>query len=238
MSTLFISDLHLDANRPEVTRGFYQFLDSRAGQAHALYILGDFFEVWIGDDDDAALCVEVKAKLTQFSQHTPLFVMPGNRDFLYGQQFCLDTGATLLNDPTVIDLYGKTTLLMHGDSLCIDDHEYMAFRSQARNPEWQAQLLAQPLEARRQLAAQLRQQSKSMSAIKADDIMDVNQAEVQQQMRNHQAQLLIHGHTHRPQRHSIAANAERIVLGDWHQHGWCVEANEHSVELQQWQIAP
>lgn len=238
MSTLFISDLHLDASRPEVTRGFYQFLESRAKQAHALYILGDFFEVWIGDDDDAALCVEVKAKLKQFSQHTPLYVMPGNRDFLYGQQFCHDTGATLLDDPTVIDLYGQQTLLMHGDSLCIDDHEYMAFRSQARSPEWQAQLLAQSLEARRQLAAQLRQQSKSMSAMKADDIMDVNQAEVVQQMQNHQTQLLIHGHTHRPQRHPISENAERIVLGDWGKQGWCVEANEHSIELQQWQIAP
>lgn len=239
MSTLFISDLHLDSSRPQVTQAFYRFLDERAGNAEALYILGDFFEVWIGDDDDAELCLEVKARLKNLSQQTQLFIMHGNRDFLYGPQFCQDTGATLLDDPCLIDLYGTPTLLMHGDSLCTDDQEYMAFRQQARSPQWQQQLLAQPLVARRALAAQLRQQSKSMSALKAEDIMDVNADEVASHLKAHNCHRLIHGHTHRPARHKLVEqNAERIVLGDWHAQGWCLEASQQGLELQHWQIAP
>jgi len=239
MSTLFISDLHLDSSRPQVTQAFYRFLDERTDNTEALYILGDFFEAWIGDDDDAELCLEVKARLKSLSQQTQVYIMHGNRDFLYGPKFCQDTGATLLNDPCLIDLYGIPTLLMHGDSLCTDDQEYMAFRQQARSPQWQQQLLSQPLIARRALAAQLRQQSKSMSALKAEDIMDVNASEVASQLNTHNCHRLIHGHTHRPARHKLAElNAERIVLGDWHDKAWCIEATEQDLKLQHWQIAP
>ncbi|MBB6523110.1 UDP-2,3-diacylglucosamine diphosphatase [Pseudoteredinibacter isoporae] len=238
MSVLFISDLHLDESRPEVTEAFFQFLQERAPKAEALYILGDFFEVWIGDDDDAPLALEVQQRLKQLSQNgTTLYIMHGNRDFLYGDQFCENSGATLLADPTLINVAGKPCLLMHGDSLCTDDAEYMAFRQQARNPAWQAQLLSQPLEARRQLAMQLRQQSKSMSAMKADDIMDVNAEAVANIMESQQAEILIHGHTHRPAQHALGNDKERWVLGDWHDKGWCIEADEHSIRLESWSIA-
>ncbi|GAA6152947.1 UDP-2,3-diacylglucosamine diphosphatase [Pseudoteredinibacter isoporae] len=238
MSVLFISDLHLDESRPNVTQAFYRFLEERAPAADALYILGDFFEVWIGDDDDAPLALDVQEQLRRLSQTgTALYIMHGNRDFLYGDRFCQNSGATLLTDPSRIDLAGKSCLLMHGDSLCTDDTEYMAFRQQARNPDWQAQLLSQPLEARRQLAQQLRQQSQSMSAMKAEDIMDVNAEAVADIMSRQQAEVLIHGHTHRPAQHSLEHGKERWVLGDWHEKAWCIEVDDRGIRLESWSIA-
>lgn len=237
MSLLFISDLHLDESRPEVTQAFFHFLQERASKADALYILGDFFEVWIGDDDDAPLALEVQERLLKLSENgTKLFIMHGNRDFLYGERFCKSSGATLLSDPTLIKIATKNCLLMHGDSLCTDDTEYMAFRQQARNPEWQAQLLSQPLEVRRQLATQLRQQSKSMSAMKAEDIMDVNAEAVADIMSSQQADILIHGHTHRPAQHQLENAKERWVMGDWHEKAWCIEADAQGMRLESWPI--
>ncbi|MCV6622800.1 MAG: UDP-2,3-diacylglucosamine diphosphatase [Cellvibrionaceae bacterium] len=237
MKLLFISDLHLDESRPEVTESFLTFLKDRASKADALYILGDFFEVWIGDDDDAPLASSIQQQLLKLSQGgTAVFIMHGNRDFLYGERFCQNSGASLLSDPTLIEVAGKSCLLMHGDSLCTDDAEYMAFRQQARNPAWQEQLLSQPLEVRRQLAQQLRQQSKSMSAMKAEDIMDVNSDAVAQVLAEHNADILIHGHTHRPARHSLDNGKERIVLGDWHDNAWCISADEHEIKLESWTI--
>lgn len=240
MTTYFISDLHLDASRPEITRALLQFLTGKAQGAHALYILGDLFEAWIGDDDDAPLALEVQRALKAYSStgHN-LYFMQGNRDFLVGNDFCNSTGATLLSDPTVIDLYGKITLLMHGDTLCTDDVEYQKFRLQARNPEWQAPLLAQPLEARRQFAAKIRAETSSLAAMKAQDIMDVNREEVARVLLTHRAELLIHGHTHRPNRHPINLNgqtAERIVLGDWGQQGWYLEASNQGLELKHFTV--
>ena len=235
MTTYFISDLHLDETRPAVTRAFFHYLEQWAGHCDALYILGDFFEVWVGDDDDAELAGEIRAKLKTFSSSgSKLYFMHGNRDFLVGETFCQQTGATLLNDPTVIDLYGQATLLMHGDSLCTLDTEYMAFRAQARSDGWQQQLLSQPLAARRALAQQLRDQSQSMNAIKAEDIMDVTPSEVVSIMTQHHCLRLIHGHTHRPNRHSLTVEqqpAERIVLGDWCQQAWYIAATPNSLEL-------
>ena len=150
MTSYFISDLHLDAARPEITRAFVQFLQGEAQQAHELYILGDLFEAWIGDDDDAPLALEIQTALkTYVESGHKLYFMQGNRDFLVGNQFCRATGAQMLTDPTVIDLHGHVTVLMHGDTLCTDDVDYQNFRTQARNAEWQAPLLAQPLAARR-----------------------------------------------------------------------------------------
>ncbi|MBU2884139.1 UDP-2,3-diacylglucosamine diphosphatase, partial [Gilvimarinus agarilyticus] len=146
MTIFFISDLHLHASRPEATQAFYKFLTEQAASAEALYILGDFFDAWIGDDDDAPLAAEVAAKLKALSESgTKVFLMHGNRDFLLGQKFVRSAGAALLEDPTVIDLYGTRTLLMHGDSLCTQDTEYMAMRQQLRSEAWQAQVLAQPI---------------------------------------------------------------------------------------------
>ena len=240
MTSYFISDLHLDESRPEVTRAFFQCLEKWAGNCDALYILGDFFEVWIGDDDDAKLSQEIIQQLKIFSaSKSALYIMHGNRDFLMGDHFCALTGAQLLPDPTVINLYGKNTLLLHGDSLCIDDTEYMTFRQQARSKAWQEQLLAQPLAARRALAQQLREKSQSMNALKAEDIMDVNPDEVLSIMEQYSVTQMIHGHTHRPKRHKLSVNhspAERIVLGDWCQQGWVLVATPESLELQHFSL--
>lgn len=239
----FISDLHLDESRPAVTQAFFDFLDTRAKGADALYILGDFFEAWVGDDDDATFARHIVERLRRFRDSgTPIYFMHGNRDFLVGEQFARATGATLLSDPTVIDLYGKPLLLMHGDSLCTRDREYMAFRQQARSAEWQQGLLAQPLEARRALARQLREQSKSMNSLKAEDIMDVTPDEVVEEMTKHGVQTLIHGHTHRPARHTVDLNGqcgERIVLGDWGESLWWIEAGTGgNLELKHATIEP
>lgn len=229
MTTLFISDLHLDASRPEITAAFERFMTQVAPGSEALYILGDFFEVWIGDDDRSDFNQTIINLLKAYSDSgKALYIMVGNRDFLMGEEFASQCGATLLNDPTAIDLYGTPTLLMHGDSMCTKDEEYMAFRQQARSPQWQQQLLAQPIEARRAIAKQLREQSKSMSSMKAEDIMDVTLEEVIREMTEHQTTRMIHGHTHRPARHQVELGdgiGERIVLGDWYHYLWWLEAD-------------
>lgn len=229
MTSLFISDLHLDASRPDITAAFERFMLQIAPTADALYILGDFFEVWIGDDDRSEFNQHIIALLRDYSSSgKSLYVMVGNRDFLMGADFASQCGAVLLTDPTAIDLYGTPTLLMHGDSLCTQDLEYMAFRQQARSPQWQQQLLAQPLAARRAIAKQLRETSKSMNSLKAEDIMDVTAGEVVREMEQHQATRLIHGHTHRPDRHPVSLSkgvGERVVLGDWHDFLWWLEAD-------------
>ena len=241
MASYLISDLHLDENRPDITRAFFDFLERRAAGAEALYILGDFFEVWVGDDDDAPLAAEVAEALSRFSgSGAELYLMHGNRDFLLGQDFAQRAGAILLPDPSLVTLAGQKVLLMHGDSLCTRDEEYMAFRQQARNPQWQQALLAKPLDERRQIAAQIRAASKSMNSRKAEDIMDVTPSEVEAVMRQHGVHTLIHGHTHRPARHTLEIDgepAERIVLGDWGELGWCVKADKNSLELIHWPTA-
>jgi len=240
LNTLFISDLHLSEERPAITRAFFDFLERALPGADALYILGDFFDVWLGDDDDAPLSRQVIEKLAEItSAGTPVYVMHGNRDFLLGDAFAADSGATLLADPTVIDLYGEKVLLMHGDSLCTDDEAYMAFRQQARSPHFQKDLLSRSLAERREIAAGLRQQSQAMNSLKAEDIMDVNPSEVIQCLNRHGVERLIHGHTHRPARHPVELGrntGERIVLGDWHTHGWCLKVNKQTYDLDSFQI--
>ncbi|MEE8056607.1 MAG: UDP-2,3-diacylglucosamine diphosphatase [Pseudomonadales bacterium] len=244
MTTLFISDLHLDPSRPAVIRAFLQLLEKQAAEADALYILGDFFDVWIGDDDDAELNLHVIDALKQLTRAgTPVYVMHGNRDFLLGQRFCQQSGCQLIPDPTLVDLYGKPLLLMHGDTLCTDDIKYMEFRAQCRSEAWQTALLSHPVEKRRILAQQMRADSKAASSNKAEDIMDVNQAEVLRVLQEHHVDLLIHGHTHRPAIHEInlgskLANAHRIVLGDWEQNGWLVRYHsDNSYQLEKFVIS-
>ena len=240
MHTLFISDLHLHESRPQVTRAFFQFLYTQAIHAEALYILGDFFDAWIGDDDDSELVQDVASGLQKLSQlDVAIYFMHGNRDFLLGDTYASKAGMSLINDGTVIDLYGTPTLLMHGDSLCTDDTEYQQFRAMVRSPQWQQQILAQSLAARRALATQLREKSQSMNSLKADDIMDVSSNEVIAQMKAASVTRLIHGHTHRPARHQLVIDskpAERIVLGDWHDSGWCIKADQNTIELIDWKI--
>ncbi len=227
MTTLLISDLHLHRGAPEIAEGFLRYLDREARHADALYILGDFFEAWIGDDYQGEFemrILEALARLTQGG--TRLYFMHGNRDFLIGDGFADATGATLLPDPSLIELgTGRgRALLMHGDSLCTRDEAYMRFRAMARDPQWQAQILAMPVEQRLELAKSLRSQSGEANSNKAEDIMDVTPEEVRTVMAEHGVRTLIHGHTHRPDVHELEIDgrpAQRIVLGDWQpDHGW------------------
>lgn len=223
MPTLFVSDLHLAADRPETTRLFIHFLETRARQARAVYVLGDLFEVWLGDDmilPDYQPAIAAMKALSDSG--VPLFLMHGNRDFFMGEQLMQLCGATLLDDPSKIDLDGIPTLLMHGDTLCSDDLEYMKFRAMVRNPEWQNEVLAKSPAERLALAKQFREISKTETGNKAENIMDVNQAEVERMFSAHSVKRLIHGHTHRPAMHELKINnqnVQRIVLGDWYTQG-------------------
>jgi UDP-2,3-diacylglucosamine hydrolase len=234
-STLFISDLHLDPERPAVTGLFLDYLDQQGGRADGLYILGDLFEAWIGDDDDAAMGVDVCKAIRQCTNAgTPVYLMRGNRDFLLGETFALQSGCTLLDDPTVIDLYGTPTLLMHGDTLCTDDTAYMQFRTQVHNAGWQAALLARPLEDRRTMAKEMRTASREQNRGKPESIMDVNSCAVTDAMTRHGVLRLIHGHTHRPAVHELVVDgkpAQRIVLGDWYEQGSALECNAQGCTL-------
>lgn len=240
MTRLFISDLHLNERQPTVTEGFFRFLRDRAQGVEALYILGDFFDAWIGDDDRSELSTAVAQALSALAESgTRIYLMHGNRDFLIGNEFARACGAELLPDPSVINLYGRPALLMHGDSLCTRDAEYMAFRRRVRSPQWQAEVLSLPLDKRRELAAHMRSQSQSMNSNKAQDIMDVTPREVEKAMRKEGTDLLIHGHTHRPARHPLDLNGqpgERIVLGDWHERGWCLVAQPGVLQLESWEL--
>lgn len=228
--TWFISDLHLEVTRPAITRALGHFLLERR-DCDALYILGDLFDAWIGDDDDAPLVQEVADMLRRFTAAGPsLYLMQGNRDFLLGREFCRRVGARLLQDPSVVNLYGEPTLLMHGDSLCTGDVEYQKFRQTTRSAAWQRELLARPLEDRRQLARELRALSREANSNKAEDIMDVTPEEVERAMLDREVRQLIHGHTHRPARHEHAAGT-RWVLGDWEERGWCIEARPGQLRL-------
>ncbi|HET9033451.1 MAG TPA: UDP-2,3-diacylglucosamine diphosphatase [Dokdonella sp.] len=223
MTTLFISDLHLDLVRPEIIELFSKFVREEAVHADALYILGDLFEAWIGDDaEDETGRRFVEAMRPMREAQRPCFYMHGNRDFLLGERFAKEAGMTLLPDPSVIDLYGTPTLLMHGDTLCTDDVEYQAFRKLSRSPEWQRAFLSKSVEERQAFANQARQESKKHTGDTANEgIMDVNQGAVEQAMRSAKVDRLIHGHTHRPATHEIKRNGEilkRLVLADWYQH--------------------
>ena len=216
----FISDLHLEESNPKVVEGFVTYLTSlNAGDN--LYILGDLFEVWIGDDFQDSLIESVEAAICACKAHVSL--MHGNRDFLIGQDFASRANVSLLDDPTYITIGDEPVLLMHGDSLCTRDEAYMAVRSQLRDPGFQAQLLAQPIDARKQIAASARQESTHHKQQTAMEIMDVTSSEVDQIMTNHRVRTLIHGHTHRPMDHQSEGSTgdlRRIVLGDWGENGW------------------
>jgi UDP-2,3-diacylglucosamine hydrolase len=226
----FISDLHLSDSRPAVTAGLRHFLAGHAG-LERLYILGDLFEAWPGDDDDSALALAVTGMLRDFRANGPeLLLMTGNRDFLLGERFCRRTGATLLTDPAVIDLYGTPTLLMHGDSLCTADTAYQSFRATCRTPAWRAEVLARPLAERRALAKELRARSREATSMKSEDILDVTPAEVRRVMTGHGVRQLIHGHTHRPARHEEETGL-RWVLGAWEESAWILQASDADINL-------
>ncbi|WP_461481357.1 UDP-2,3-diacylglucosamine diphosphatase [Porticoccus sp.] len=222
MSTLLISDLHLSPERPAVTRAFLAFLHAEARQAEALYILGDLFESWIGDDDPAPLAREVIGELKQLSDSgTRLYFLHGNRDFMIGRRFARETGSTLLPQHHIAKLGGQKVLLLHGDTLCTEDEAYQKFRRISRNPLVKFVLRNLPLKKRQRIAADWRRKSMAANANKADNIMDVSTAEVRRFLKDFGVKRMIHGHTHRPDRHSLPGG-ERLVLGDWHRRGWYI----------------
>ncbi len=216
---LFISDLHIALEKPDITERFLLFLRDHAAKAKALYILGDLFDAWVGDDDFTPPTNKIRQQLKQVTQSgTPVYLQPGNRDFLLGQAFCQDTGVKLLDDYAVIDLFGTPTLLTHGDLLCTDDLPYQAFRIKSHKPEWKHSVLSKPLLLRLLMARWYRFRSYFHKRNKSQDIMDVNQDTVIQVMREHQCKRLIHGHTHRPAIHQFEINgqpAQRFVLAAW-----------------------
>ncbi len=229
-TTLLISDLHLCSARPEITQLFLNFLRRRARGAKALYILGDLFEYWIGDEvaeqEEFSPVIQGLRELT--ASGTPVYILYGNRDFLMGERFEQLTGCQILPDPTRLDLYGAPTLLMHGDSLCLDDVDYMTFRKQVRDPIWQKNFLAKSVAERHAIARNFREISKNSAANKKPEIMDVNQNAVEAIMRQHHVHRLIHGHTHRPREHVFQLDgqtARRMVLGDWYEQGSVLRVN-------------
>ncbi|MEM6160653.1 UDP-2,3-diacylglucosamine diphosphatase [Erwinia sp. P6884] len=233
--TLFIADLHLCAEEPAITAGFLAFLRREARNADALYILGDLFEAWIGDDDPDPLHAEIAAALHDLQQHgTPCYFIHGNRDFLIGKRFARRSGLALLPEEQVLTLYGRRILIMHGDTLCTDDEGYQRFRRKVHQPWLQRLFLALPLFIRQRIAARMRAGSREANSSKDMTIMDVNPTAVAQAMTRQQVHCLIHGHTHRPAVHTLEINgqpAERIVLGAWHTEGSMIRVSASEITL-------
>lgn len=238
--TLFISDLHVESVNSAVFRSLLSLLDHQARGADALYILGDLFEAWVGDDDINEAGDQIAGALQALSQQgTRIYLMHGNRDFLLGPDYAARCGGELIQEPLVVDLYGQSVVLLHGDSLCTRDTAYMSYRAQVRDPAWQKTFLQRPLLERHMVAQQIRQQSKDANSHKASDIMDVTHQEVIDLLAKLQVNLMIHGHTHRPGIHTIRLTepingkheAVRIVLGSWDSKAWMLEFSADGYDL-------
>ena len=236
MTTLFISDLHLEAAQPEIGEQFLGFLSGEARNAESLYILGDLFDAWLGDDDPNPYYATMKAALCELTNAgVPTFFMHGNRDFMIGETFAAETGVAILDDPSIVELYGERVLLCHGDALCTDDVEYQQVRVMTRNKDWQAMMLAKSIEERIAFALQAREQSKARGESISNEIMDVNQDAVVATLREHGVDTMLHGHTHRPTIHDVNVDdstARRIVLGDWYEQGSIVRWDESGPRLE------
>lgn len=232
--TYFISDLHLGEDFPNITDCFERFMHNTAPQADALYVLGDLFEVWIGDDNVTEFNTRIAHLFKQLSQTVPIYFIHGNRDFAIGSQFAEKAGFTILPEQTVIDLYGTPTLLLHGDELCTQDEEYQKFRKRARTRWWQFMMGSLPLRFRRYLANRGRKRSTQNKMRLAADIMDVTQSAVESTLNQYDVDVMIHGHTHRPDVHEFTIagkQATRIVLGDWYEQGSMLVATPDKITL-------
>ncbi|QFU22019.1 UDP-2,3-diacylglucosamine diphosphatase [Shewanella eurypsychrophilus] len=236
MRTLFIGDLHLSADRPDITRAFNQFLDTQLDDAEALYILGDLFEVWIGDDIAEPFANELADKLHGISKKLPIYYIHGNRDFLIGSQYTTRSGMTLLPEVHILDLYGTATVILHGDSLCTLDKSYQRFRRFRNNPvvKWIYSHL--PKSTRQNIANNIRAKSQASNVNKSNTIMDVENPAVGQLMNRCDATQMIHGHTHRPDIHHLGQNQAgieklRIVVGDWYEQGSVLSVSKDNLEL-------
>lgn len=231
MLRYFISDLHLQQQRPEITRALLYFLEKIAPGADELYLLGDIFEAWIGDDFADPVLESIAPAMRQLKNSgTAIFFLQGNRDFLLHAEGAAILSASLIEAPYQIELPQGRAVLLHGDELCLDDVEYQAFRREVRNPQWQTQFLAKPLAERLAIARELRATSQAAGAMKSDEIMDVSPKAVEELFRCSGTVLMIHGHTHRPARHPHSGG-ERIVLGDWNDSGWYLRSGNEALEL-------
>jgi UDP-2,3-diacylglucosamine hydrolase len=236
MRMLFISDLHLSEERPQTTAAFFAFLAEKTGQNDHLYILGDFFDAWIGDDDDRPLAEEVaRALASAVDRGVKVFYQHGNRDFLLGNHYASRCGMELLPDFFVLTVNGQRWLLAHGDQFCTEDTAYQQFRVMVRDTHWQREFLQQSLKDRRHIASQLRAKSKEANSLKAEDIMDVVPQEIISALQLHGCDILVHGHTHRPARHDVPLSdgrrAERVVLGEWGKDFWYAVADNGVLKL-------
>jgi UDP-2,3-diacylglucosamine hydrolase len=235
MTTLFISDLHLDESRPHITRLFLDFLENEASRASALYILGDLFEAWIGDDAPGEVGDAVAEGLARLhARRVPCFYIHGNRDFLLGDAYARRARMTLLPDASAVRIEGEIVLLMHGDVLCTDDAAYQAFRTETRTPRWQRDFLARPIPERRRFAEDARAESRRYTQGVSDAITDVNAGAVEDTFRQHRVRRMVHGHTHRPAIQQLMVDdavCERIVLGDWYEQGSVLRASLTGMEL-------
>jgi UDP-2,3-diacylglucosamine hydrolase len=242
LATLFVSDLHLDASEPAAGAQFIDFLALRASRAEALYILGDLFETWVGDDDDEPYRDRICVALAGLGKRgVACYVMHGNRDFLYQSGFARRTGVRLIADPIIVDLYGEPVLLTHGDALCTADRPYQLLRGVVRSSRWQHSFLRLPLSVRRGLAEQARQGSQRHTQRTAEQIMDADQAAVAAALRGCGVRTLIHGHTHRPAVHEFeldGVQARRIVLGAWHEQGSALEWGPQGFRLEELPRSP
>ena len=236
MKPRFISDIHLSEKHPELTQAFFTFLEESKEACTHLFILGDLFETWIGDDDDLPLYGEIKEALLSFTTNGPkTFFMHGNRDFLIGETFANETGITILPDPYVLDINNQKVVLSHGDSLCTDDTDYINFRNQVRDKSWQNDFLGKSIEERNEIASKLRSDSNDATQNKSSEITDVNELSVKKIIDDYSPNIFIHGHTHRPNIHEYTSS-KRIVLGDWGDFGWYLHLDEKSCNLEKFPI--
>nr|WP_086932248.1 UDP-2,3-diacylglucosamine diphosphatase [Agarilytica rhodophyticola] len=231
----FISDLHLEASRPLIAEAFKNFLTDTAKDAGAIYILGDLFDSWFGDDNNPKFIRDIKRCIKETAERgVKVYFLHGNRDFLIGEQFAREANLALLDEYTLIDLYGEKVLLLHGDTLCSEDIAYQAYRKKVRSDEWQENILSYPLWVRRLIAAYIRFRSRKANNNKVSEIMDVTTSTVAETFKNHHIKKMIHGHTHRPKKHQLELDNvqhERIVLGDWEEFGWYLRADPQGQEL-------
>ena len=238
--TYFISDLHLSADRDDINQCLFEFLREQAPQADALYVLGDLFEIWIGDDDQNSFTLSIAKAFHDLSESgVPVYFIHGNRDFLIRQRFAKQAGFKILPEQVVIDLYGEPSLIMHGDELCTMDIDYQAFRKKARSWWWPRLMLSLPLSTRRKIAKKGRETSKQKQSNLSQEIMDVTPQEVSNYMQNFAVKRLIHGHTHRPAIHELTINgqpAQRIVLGDWYEQGSVLKVSKDNIDLMSMQF--
>ena len=236
MKPRFVSDIHLSEKRPDLTNAFKVFLNESKEACTHLFILGDLFEIWIGDDDDNSFHKDIKTTLSEFAIDGPeVFFMHGNRDFLIGKTFANEVGISIISDPYSLDINGLKTILSHGDFLCTDDSDYIEFRNNVRSEEWQKDFLAKSIDERNEIANLLRSESKNATSEKSLEITDANLETVNNFIQENNPDIFIHGHTHRPKIHQHNLT-KRVVLGDWDKYGWYLSIEENSLNLKEFKI--